>query len=350
MTKTWLLLNAALLLLAAVSINSLVKLPATLKKQKELTASAINGTDKEKEKGTAPSAAAKSAKGISRRSISRSAMQRQATNSGTWPLIRRGTLIPIWKQSLFNKDRTETLSGETLDDPKSPTDDALPAPPNFELIGILTANDAKVAIIELKSNSAANRQGNQRMMRRPMGRPEPPSPTPSANTAEAFTPTFVTAHEEEMLKETGYKVASIDAGANSVLLTKDGLDYRLKLDRNSANAAQRKDSQNTYAQSVKDKAKAADIKQAAAKQSQQQQQQQQQPQPQNSGLPPMPPGGMPVMPNNRGIPQQFQGRPTRPGFTNPGTQQPGTQQTGTTGGGFRQPGVRFTQPMPARQQ
>ena len=348
MTKTWLLLNAALLLLAAISINSLVKLPATLKRQKELTAAAIKGT--EKDKGASSTANAKSPKGFSRRSISRQTPQAHQPAADTWPQIRRGSLATLWKQSLFSKDRTESFTGETLEELKK-DDEALPAPPNFELIGILTANEAKVAIIELKSNSAANRQAGQRMMRRPMGRPEP-TPAPStANAAEAFTPSFVTAHEDEPLKETGFKVISIDAAANTVTLSKDGLDYRLKLDRNSSNAAQRKDSQNTYAQSVKDKAKAAEIKQQTAQQQQQQQapQQQQQGMP-NGGMPPMPPGGMPVMPNNRGIPQ----RPTRPGFTSNGTQPLGTPTQTTTNGNapntFRQPGVRFNRGIQARQQ
>ena len=86
----------------------------------------------------------------------------------------------------------------------------------------------------------------------------------NANSTETFAPTFVTAHEDEQLQETGYKVASIDPETNVVILSKDGLDYRLKLDKNNSNAAQRKDSQNTYAQSIRDKAKAAETKQAAA--------------------------------------------------------------------------------------
>ena len=346
MTKTWLLLNAALLLLAAVSINNLVKLPATLKKQKELTANTIKGTDKDK--GATAAAATKNPKSSSRRSVNRLTSLPQQSSSDTWPQIRRGSLAALWKQSLFSKERTESLTSETVEDTKK-DDESLPAPPNFELIGILTANDAKVAIIELKSNSAANRQVNQRMMRRPMGRPDP-TPTPStANAADAFTPSFVTAHEDEPLKETGFKVTSIDVEGNAVILSKDGLDYRLKLDRNSSNAAQRKDSQNTYAQSVKDKEKAAEIKRNAAQQPQQQQQQ-------NNGMPPLPPGATPVTPNNRGIPQQFPGRPTRPGFTSNGPQPPGTTPsqpsaaTGNVNSNFRQPGVRFNNSMPARQQ
>ena len=355
MTKTWLLLNAALLLLAAVSINSLVNLPATLKKQKEQTAQAIKGTDKDKDKGAPATANAKGTKGSARRSISRLTPPPQQAANDTWPQIRRGSLTAIWKHSLFSKDRTETLAGETPEDVKKDNDEALPAPPNFELIGILTANDAKVAIIELKSNSAANRQGGSpRMMRRPMGRPDPTPASSPANSADAFTPTFVTAHENEQLKETGYKVTGIDAVANTVTLSKEGLDYRLKLDRNSSNAAQRKDSQNAYAQSVKDKTKAAEARrnatqqqQAQQQQAQQQQAQQQQTQQQNNGIPPLPPGATPVMPNNRGIPQPSSGRPTRPGFTSNGTQ-PSATPGGN--GGFRQPGVRFTRPAPATQQ
>ena len=59
-----------------------------------------------------------------------------------------------------------------------------------------------------------------------------------------------------MLQTTGYRVTSIMPQENTVLLAKDGLTYKLSLDRNSANAAQRRESQNTYAAAVRERSTA----------------------------------------------------------------------------------------------
>ena len=121
------------------------------------------------------------------------------------------------------------------------------------------------------------------MMRSPrmtMGAPGS-APTPQqpqaaqGNAAANFEPSFITAHENDELRSTGYVVVSINKEENAVILEKSGLQYKLALDSNNSFAQQRIANQNTYLESQKQKAL------AAAKQQQQQQQLQQQQQQRN---------------------------------------------------------------------
>ena len=241
-SRTWLLLNLALVVAAAVAVRSTLSLPADIRRQKALTQEAIH--PKRKPAATKTS----TAKTIKPLAFRAKAAKATAQVPDTWPAIRHGSLNDIWEKSLFSKERTERLAAD---------EDQLPAPPNFELIGILTANDAKIAIVSLKSGNAAANRANaaNRARRLPQNARNATQPPADANPAEAFIPSFATVHENDMLQTTGYRVTSIMPQENTVLLAKDGLTYKLSLDRNSANAAQRCESQNTYAAAVRERSK-----------------------------------------------------------------------------------------------
>lgn len=243
-SRTWLLLNLALVVAAAVAVRSTLSLPADIRRQKALTQEALH--PKRKPAATKTGAA----KAIKPLAIRAKAAKATAQVPDTWPAIRHGSLNDIWEKSLFSKERTERLAADEAN-AASADEDQLPAPPNFELIGILTANDAKIAIVSLKSgNAAANRA--RRLPQNARNAAQPPA---DATPAEAFIPSFATVHENDMLQTTGYRVTSIMPQENTVLLAKDGLTYKLSLDRNSANAAQRRESQNTYAAAVRERSK-----------------------------------------------------------------------------------------------
>lgn len=249
-SRTWLLLNLALAVAAAVAVRSTLSLPADIRRQKALTQEAIH--PKRKPAATKTSAA----KTIKPLAFRAKAAKATAQVPDTWPAIRHGSLNDIWEKSLFSKERTERLAADEAN-AASADEDQLPAPPNFELIGILTANDAKIAIVSLKSGNAAANRANaaNRARRLPQNARNAAQPPADANPAEAFIPSFATVHENDMLQTTGYRVTSIMPQENTVLLAKDGLTYKLSLDRNSANAAQRRESQNTYAAAVRERSK-----------------------------------------------------------------------------------------------
>ncbi|MGN0879001.1 MAG: hypothetical protein ACI4WT_06055 [Oligosphaeraceae bacterium] len=249
-SRTWLLLNLALVVAAAVAVRATLSLPADIRRQKALTQEAIHP---KKDPAATKPAAAKAAKPLTLRA---KAAKAATQVPDTWPAIRHGSLNDIWEKSLFSKDRTERVAADEAG-AASADEDQLPAPPNFELIGILTANDAKIAIVSLKSGNAAANRANaaNRARRLPPNARTPNQPPADANPADAFTPSFATVHENDMLQTTGYRVAAIMPQENTVLLAKDGLTYKLTLDRNSANAAQRRESQNTYAAAVRERSK-----------------------------------------------------------------------------------------------
>lgn len=249
-SRTWLLLNLALVVAAAVAVRTTLSLPADIRRQKALTQEAIHP---KKDSATTRPGAAKNAKPLALRV---KAAKAATQVPDTWPAIRHGSLNDIWEKSLFSKERTERVAADEAT-AAGADEDQLPAPPNFELIGILTANDAKIAIVSLKSGNAATNRANAANRAR---RPQPNArnaaqPPADANPADAFTPSFATVHENDMLQTTGYRVAAIMPQENTVLLAKDGLTYKLTLDRNSANAAQRRESQNTYAAAVRERSK-----------------------------------------------------------------------------------------------
>lgn len=242
-TRTWLLLNAVLLVTATLAIKQVLWTPSVVKQQKKRTKEAIEAVQESREKLARPQ------KPSLRKTVS------ARDSEDTWPRIRRGDFASMWQQTLFSKNRTETIENEAEDSQGTEEDETLPAPPNFELIGILNANSAKVAIIEIKSStSRANMQrgrGGRRM-------PQPPQPNTPANPTANFQPSFLTLHEGDDMRDTGFKVTSIRPESHAVILVKEGLEFKLALDRNSASATQRKDSQNTYAKSVQERLKAAE--------------------------------------------------------------------------------------------
>lgn len=326
-SRHWLLLNLALAVLAAVSVHHTLSLPAAIKHQKTLTDKAIHAkAERQPAAKTAKNAPAAARPTAAKASISQ---------PDTWPAIRHGSLNDLWLKSLFSKERTEKTDLEQNGD-AAKDEEQLPAPPNFELIGILTANDAKIAIISLKSSAASSRAPVNNRVRRPTPRAANTPPTPTPANTNSFEPSFVTAHEEDTLQNTGFKVIAILPEENAVTLSKDNLTYRLSLDRNNANAAQRRESQNTYAASVRErnKAQTAEAQQPAAANAKGQPQTQAKPAmtPQqqvntNRNRPPLPPGvsmpgrvTTPVAEGATGTPQPMNFR-----------QQPPNQDGKTTG-------------------
>lgn len=321
MTKSWLLINLILLAVAAVAVKNTVDLPAEIRQQKKRTANAITPPE------TAPGTKNAKTTKVPPRKTAAAAVKTEQHPSAE---IRRGSLTDIWQKSLFNKDRTEKLES-ALNDPEAKPDEELPAPPNFELIGILGVNQAKVAIIELRNN-ARGPFGNRGNMGRPgmPQRPQPPAApqNPSASQS-AFTPSFATVHEDDDLRDTGYKVTKINKEERFVILTKDDLDYKLSLDTNSSTAAMRRDNQNAYSESLRAKARAAE--------KQQQQQQQQQAQPPQQGQPQQnAPNGQPPRPPQTPQ-QQIQNNRQQPPLP-PGMNVPGRVATPMSGGTAPVPG------------